>query len=101
MKICDKGVIYLFRLFVRILFSRNLAYAKFCENKNLAKISEFTVNNERTDLTVAFRYLHHNYQTTKETQPSTKETEIFTPTMLNTDKSRFVENNVDPDQLGS
>ena len=27
----------------RVLFSRNLAYAKFRENKTLAKISEFTV----------------------------------------------------------
>ena len=31
------------RQFVRILFSRNFAYAKFRENKTLAKISEFTV----------------------------------------------------------
>ena len=29
--------------FTRILFSRNFAYAKFCENKTLAKISEITV----------------------------------------------------------
>ena len=28
---------------MRILFSRNFAYAKFLENKVLAKISEFTV----------------------------------------------------------
>ena len=27
---------------MRILFSRNFAYAKFCENKTLANISEFT-----------------------------------------------------------
>ena len=51
-KICDKGVIYLYQKktewlhqFVRILFSRNFAYAnaKFRENKTLAKISKFTV----------------------------------------------------------
>ena len=29
---------------MRILFSRNLAYAKFRENKTLVKISEFTVH---------------------------------------------------------
>ena len=29
--------------FARILFSQNFAYAKFRENKTLAKISEFTV----------------------------------------------------------
>ena len=28
---------------MRILFTRNLAYAKFRENKTLAKISEFTI----------------------------------------------------------
>ena len=32
-----------FHHFVGILFSRNLAYAKFRENKTLLKISEFTV----------------------------------------------------------
>ena len=32
-----------FRQFARILFSRNFAYVKFCENKIFAKISEFTV----------------------------------------------------------
>ena len=30
--------------FARVLFSRNFAYAKFRENKVLAKISEFTVH---------------------------------------------------------
>ena len=30
--------------FARVLFSRNFAYVKFRENKVLAKISEFTVN---------------------------------------------------------
>ena len=34
----------IFRLFARILFSRNFAYAKFRENKTLVKISEFTVH---------------------------------------------------------
>ena len=52
LQIRDKGVIYLyqlmaewFRQFVRILYSRNFAHAKFRENKNLAKISKFTVCN--------------------------------------------------------
>ena len=31
--------------FLKILFSRNFAYAKFCENKTLTKISKFTVQN--------------------------------------------------------
>ena len=31
------------RVFPRILFSRNFAYVKFCDNKTLAKISKFTV----------------------------------------------------------
>ena len=29
--------------FPKDIFSRNFAYAKFCENKTVAKISEFTV----------------------------------------------------------
>ena len=33
-----------FHYFARVLFSRNSAYAKFRENKTLAKISEFTVS---------------------------------------------------------
>ena len=49
LKIRDKGMIYLSttkgsRHFTRVLFSRNFAYAKFRENKTLAKISEFTVS---------------------------------------------------------
>ena len=46
LKIRDQGMIFLyqwFRYFASILFSRNFAYAKFRENKILAKISEFTV----------------------------------------------------------
>ena len=35
--------------FARISFSRNFAYAKFHENKTLAKISEFTVLNVLVD----------------------------------------------------
>ena len=34
----------------RNLFSRNFAYAKFRENKNLAKISEFTVYIKRLEI---------------------------------------------------
>ena len=33
----------LFRHFAMILFTRNFAYAKFRDNKTLAKISELTV----------------------------------------------------------
>ena len=32
---------------MRVLFSRNCAYVKFGENKNLAKNSEFTVPHNR------------------------------------------------------
>ena len=32
-----------FTVFARVIFSRNFAYAKFHENKTLAKISEITV----------------------------------------------------------
>ena len=35
-----------FRQFVRILFSRNFAYAKFRENTTLMKIAEFTDHDE-------------------------------------------------------
>ena len=35
---------------MRILFSRSFAYAKFRENKTLAKISEFTVYGKQNDI---------------------------------------------------
>ena len=61
LKICDKAVIYLyykrqsdFATFVRILLSLKIAYAKFCEHKILAKISEFTVLNSRSWLNGLF-----------------------------------------------
>ena len=51
LKICDYGMIYLYQLttewlrhFARILFTRNIASAKFRENKTLAKIFESTVH---------------------------------------------------------
>ena len=51
LQICDNGKIYLYHLtkeqfchFAGILFSQNFAYAKFCKNKSLTKISEFTVH---------------------------------------------------------
>ena len=58
-QILNKGIIYIyqyktiewFRQFMRIIFWQNLAFAKFRENKTLAKISEFTVE----------FYLLHNY----------------------------------------
>ena len=43
--VIDRGI----SPFRRILFSRNFAYAKFRENKTLAKNSEFTVNQKKED----------------------------------------------------
>ena len=40
---------------MRVLFSRNFAYAKFRENKPLAKISEFTVNHAL----ISIQNMHH------------------------------------------
>ena len=49
------------RQFVRILFSRNFAYAKFPEIKTLAKISEFTVNGPVHEIWVLTCIYHSLY----------------------------------------
>ena len=38
----------IFHPFGRVIFSRNFAYSKFHENKTLAKIFEFTVDDDAT-----------------------------------------------------
>ena len=71
---------YGFHRVTRVLFSRYFAYAKFRDNKTLAKISEFTVSSNETVLLstqnkcVKIPYLtlnfHGNlYLNAKETQP--------------------------------
>ena len=48
---------------MRILFSRNFAYAKFRENKTLAKVSEFTVVTELFVKFYTIAYLLGNSKT--------------------------------------